>query len=95
MKEYYDHIIIDTAPYGIITDAAPLMRMADGVVLVSRFGKTQMNEVAHTVENLKRIRANVIGTVLTAFNYSQSSDYYYTSQSYYDIQDAYKEYQEN
>ena len=78
-KDEFDHIIIDSAPYGIITDAAPMMQLSDGVVLVARFGMTRMNELNQTIENLNRIRANIIGITLVGYNYESSSDYYYSS----------------
>ncbi|TVQ02589.1 MAG: polysaccharide biosynthesis tyrosine autokinase [Balneolaceae bacterium] len=91
----YDHIIIDTPPYGVITDAAPIMRWADAVVLVTRFGDTQTNELNHTIENLRRINASVIGTMITGYIHKDSADYYYSNEYTYDSYYAYEEYQEN
>lgn len=93
VKEKYDHIILDTPPYGVITDAASMMKMADGVVLVTRFEYTEMNELFHTIENLKRINANVIGSLITCYHHKKSADYYYNDYTY-DSYDAYEEYQE-
>ena len=95
VKENYDHVIIDTPPYGVITDAAPLMRLADAIILVSRFGETKTNELNHTIENLRRINANVIGTAITAYKHKESADYYYSNEYTYDSYDAYQEYQES
>lgn len=95
VKESYDHVIIDTPPYGVITDAAPLMKMADAVVIVTRFGETQTNELTHTIENLKRINANIAGTVVTAYKHRESADYYYSNEYTYDTYSAYEEYQES
>ena len=94
VKEKYDHIIIDTPPFGVITDAAPVIKQADLVVLVTRFGVTQMNELNFTLENLKRIQANLAGTVITAFNHRESADYYYSNKYTYDSYQAYEAYQE-
>lgn len=95
LKSEYDHIIIDSPPYGIITDAAPLIQsVADGIVLVAQFGETQVNELSHSVENLQRIRADVIGSVLTAYRYKESRDYYYYNEYTYDSYQAYEEYKE-
>ncbi|NBB77378.1 MAG: polysaccharide biosynthesis tyrosine autokinase, partial [Bacteroidetes bacterium] len=78
VKSKYDHIILDTPPFGVITDAAPMIRnMADGIVLVAKFNDTEMNELNHAVQNLKCINANVIGVVLTAYKHKKSRDYYY------------------
>lgn len=94
LKERYDHILIDTAPYGIITDAAPMMRLADGIVVAARFNQTKETQLEHTLENLERIHANVLGTVLTGFDHDKSSDYYYGNDSYYYAYKAYDDYHE-
>lgn len=91
LRDDYDHIIVDTPPYGVITDAAPLMQYADGVVLVTKFGETQSYELEQTVEKLNQIRARVIGTVLTSYNYQKSEEYYYYNYNY-DNYEAYEEY---
>lgn len=94
LKPVYDHIVIDTPPYGVITDSAPLIqRVSDGVVLVTRFGDTQENELNHTVENLEMIQATIIGTVLTGYKHKESADYYYNSRYTYDSYQAYEKYE--
>ncbi|REL33835.1 hypothetical protein DYD21_10545 [Rhodohalobacter sp. SW132] len=92
LKERYDHILIDTAPYGIITDAAPMMRLADGIVVAARFNKTKETQLEHTLGNLERIHANILGTVLLGFDHHKSSDYYYGNDNYYYAYEAYDEY---
>jgi capsular exopolysaccharide synthesis family protein len=95
VKNKYDHIIVDTPPFGVITDAAPMIRnLADGIVLVAKFNDTEMNELNHTVHNLKQINANVIGVVLTAYKHKKSRDYYYYRSYTYDSYRAYQEYKE-
>jgi Mrp family chromosome partitioning ATPase len=85
---------VDSAPYGIITDSAPIMSMADGVVLVVRFGVAESGQLDQTLENLKRIRAGILGTVLTGYDHEQSSDYYYTSNTYYNSYKSYEQYRD-
>ena len=94
LKNRYDHILIDTAPYGIITDAAPMMRLADGIVVSAKFNLTKETQLVHTLENLERIHARVLGTVLTAFDHHKSSDYYYGNDSYYYAYESYDKYHE-
>tara|TARA_R100001143_G_C3359955_1_gene134826 strand:- start:4238 stop:6679 length:2442 start_codon:yes stop_codon:yes gene_type:complete len=94
LKENYDYVLIDTPPFGVITDAAPLIqRCADGVVLVTKFGHTQANELNYTIENLEMVHANIIGTILTAYDHKESADYYYYNRSTYDSYSAYEEYE--
>ncbi len=92
LKDQYDHLIIDTPPYGIITDAAPLLKMTDGVILVCKFGHTKEVELDMTIENLMRTRANIIGMALTSFNHRKSSDYYYHKSQYKYNYNSYKSY---
>ena len=90
----YDHILLDTPPYGIISDTTPIMRLSDGVILVSRFDKTEESQLDQTIDNLEHINARILGTVLTGFDQSKSTDYYYASDGYdyYAFQDEYNEY---
>ncbi len=85
----YDHIILDTAPYGIISDSASLLRLVDGLVVVSRFNVTTKRELSFTLEGLSHLNADVVGVVLNAFNPKKSTDYY-TNYNYY--QRTYSEY---
>ncbi|MFU8862029.1 MAG: polysaccharide biosynthesis tyrosine autokinase, partial [Cyclonatronaceae bacterium] len=91
LQDEFDHIIIDSAPYGIITDGAPLIQLSDAVVVVVRFNETSQSELAQSLENLRNIRANVVGTVLLGYDHKKSSGYYYTDNYY---KHAYKRYYE-
>jgi capsular exopolysaccharide synthesis family protein len=89
LKKEYDHIILDTAPYGIISDSASLLRLVDGLILMSRFNVTNRKELEFTIQGLQHLNADIVGTVLNAFDPKKSSDYYY-NYSYY--KRAYKDY---
>lgn len=94
LKENYDHVLIDSAPFGIISDAAPLIKLADGVILAVRFNKAKEPELDLTIENLQKVKANVLGVVMTAFDHKKSSGYYYTSYYYKYAYDSYYSYHE-
>jgi capsular exopolysaccharide synthesis family protein len=93
LKDKYDHIILDTAPYGIISDSASLLRLVDGLIVVSRFNTTTKRELTFTLDGLHHLKADVLGLVLNAFNPEKSTDYYtnyaYYKRTYYS--DYYKE----
>ena len=87
VKEHYDFVLIDTAPFGIITDAASLAESVDGAVVVARFNVADEEQLNHTLTSLQTIHAHVLGVVLTAFDYSKSNDGYgsrYYRQTYED-----------
>lgn len=91
LSERYDHIILDTAPYGIISDSASLLRLVDGIVVVSRFNVTTKRELSFTLQGLGHLNADVLGIVLNAFDPKKSTDYY-TNYTYY--KRTYSEYYE-
>jgi tyrosine-protein kinase Etk/Wzc len=64
VREEYDVVIVDTPPVNIITDAAVLAAYADGVVLVVRAGVTAAPGLTYAVEQLRHVRADVLGVVL-------------------------------
>jgi len=82
LEEMFDHIIIDTPPFGIISDSAPIIARASAVITCCRFNHTKSPELDILLKNLKQINANIAGSVLTSFNYKKSSGSYYTTYYY-------------
>jgi capsular exopolysaccharide synthesis family protein len=74
LRSSYDFILIDTPPVLTVTDAAVLVSISDGVVLVLRYGQASRNVVARASEILLRSGAHLLGVVLNAVDL-QSSDY--------------------
>jgi capsular exopolysaccharide synthesis family protein len=74
LRSNYDFILIDTPPVLTVTDAAVLVSISDGVVLVLRYGQASRNVVARASEILLRSGAHLLGVVLNAVDL-QSSDY--------------------
>jgi capsular exopolysaccharide synthesis family protein len=74
LRASYDFILIDTPPVLTVTDAAVLVSISDGVVLVLRYGQASRNVVARASEILLRSGAHLLGVVLNAVDL-QSSDY--------------------
>jgi capsular exopolysaccharide synthesis family protein len=64
MKKQYDFVVFDGAPILSVTDSVVLSTHLDGVVLMARFNQTRSSGIKHALEHLKRVRANVVGTVL-------------------------------
>jgi len=67
MEKLFDVIIMDTPPFGIISDSTSLLRKADATVMVAKYRKTNKEVYLHTLEELRRINANVCGMVLNDF----------------------------
>lgn len=76
-REVFDWIIIDTPPVGLLTDAALMASMADGVVLVVKAESTPHDLVERAVDALGRDR--LLGVVLnraTEHAHGAGYDYY-------------------
>lgn len=76
LKETYDHLILKTTPFGILTDATPLIPLTDGVIVIGKFDKTREDEFGELIHNLQDVNAPILGAVLTAFAHKKSLDYY-------------------
>ena len=77
MKEHFDYIILDTPPVQVVADAQILSTKVDGTIIVVRAGVTKKEDVHDTVNILKKVNANIIGTVLHAVDNSKNKYYYY------------------
>lgn len=60
----FDYIIIDTPPLNVVSDALPLIRESDGVVLVVRDNQTTHPELQKALSTLEFIDAKILGFVV-------------------------------
>ena len=65
LKDRFDFLVIDAPPLLPVSDAATLSRLADGALIVARYGKTNSTRLAKAVASLRTVRASVVGAVLT------------------------------
>lgn len=77
LREEFDYIILDTPPVLLVTDSQILSTKADGTILVVKSEKTKKSEVKESVGALKKVNANIIGTVLNGFNSKRDKYYKY------------------
>ncbi len=60
----YDYIIVDTPPVNVVSDALPVIKKSDGVVLMVRSGMATYPELDKAVQHLQMIDAKILGLVL-------------------------------
>ncbi len=65
LKEQADVILFDAPPLVAVTDGALLAAKVDGVLLVARAGHTRRELVEKAQDILQKVKANLIGSVLT------------------------------
>lgn len=68
----YDHIICDTPPVSLVTDAAILSGYCDGVVMVVRQKYATTTQIKRAKQNLEQVHARIIGCVLNQYDISKN-----------------------
>ena len=59
-----DYVIVDTAPLLPVADGSEVAALADGTLLVARYGMTTEAHIKSAVATLSRVDANLLGVVL-------------------------------
>ena len=75
MKNEYDYIVIDTPPIQAAADAQILSTKTDGILVVVRAGESKKDIVIDSISKLKKVNANIIGTVLNGVE-NKNEKYY-------------------
>lgn len=85
----FDTVIVDTPPVNLVTDAAVVGSVCDGVLLVAEAGSTDRAVLANAVNELRHARGTVLGIVLnritsaTGYGGKYGRSGYYGRQGYY------------
>ncbi len=82
LEKEYDYIIMDTPPINVVSDSLSLVKLADGVILVVREGKTSYANIESAISKYNFAKANVLGFTLNGAAINQGkgfkSNYYYS-----------------
>jgi polysaccharide biosynthesis transport protein len=77
-QSMYDLVVIDTPPLTAVSDAFPLLRKVDGVVIVGRVGRNRRDVAQRLHETLAGARAPLLGVIANGFKSRGSGSYGYT-----------------
>jgi capsular exopolysaccharide synthesis family protein len=75
--ERYELVLIDTPPLSVVSDAIPLLRKVDGVVIVSRLGDSTQDAAERMRERLASLGAPMLGVVANAYAERKLESYGY------------------
>jgi Mrp family chromosome partitioning ATPase len=78
----YDLVVVDTPPLTVVSDAFPVLRVADGVLIVSRLGRNRSDVAARLRETLDSAKASVIGVVANGYRRHDGASYGYGYSAY-------------
>ncbi|HEW6666433.1 TPA: capsular polysaccharide biosynthesis protein Cps4D [Streptococcus pneumoniae] len=70
LRKYFDYIIVDTAPIGIVIDAAIITQKCDASILVTATGDANKRDVQKAKQQLKQTGKLFLGVVLNKLDIS-------------------------
>lgn len=68
LRKYFDYIIVDTAPIGIVIDAAIITQKCDASILVTATGEANKRDVQKAKQQLDQTGKPFLGVVLNKFD---------------------------
>lgn len=68
LRKYFDYIIIDTAPIGVVIDAAIIVQKCDASILVAEAGVAKRREVQKAISQLEHTGTPFLGVILNKFD---------------------------
>ena len=91
MKEVFDYVIIDTAPLGMVVDAAVLAPYCDGVILLIESATVSYRLAQDVAKQLKNTQCPILGVVLNKVARGKGSYYGYGKYGRYGAYGSYGE----
>jgi Mrp family chromosome partitioning ATPase len=76
-KSAYDLVVIDTPPLTAVSDAFPLLRKVDGVIIVGRVGRNRRDVAQRLHETLSGVGAPLLGVIANGFQAGPLGSYAY------------------
>jgi capsular exopolysaccharide synthesis family protein len=72
-QQNYDRVIIDSPPYGIVSDAVVFAGSAGCAVLVCRPGRSRKRAMGHAIQHFREVGANLIGAVVNDVDFKKDA----------------------
>lgn len=83
LRERFDHIVVDSPPLLMVTDATILSTLADGVVLVVESGVTVRGALLRAHSLLENAGGRLLGVVMNKVDFRHDTYYYSKYSRYY------------
>ena len=82
-REIYDYIIIDSAPLGMVIDAAIVAKQCDGAIMVIESEKVKYRLAQEVKQKLEKSGCQILGVVLNKVPRRNRKKYYGYGKKYY------------
>jgi len=87
----YDRVIVDSPPYGIVSDVVSLAGLTGSLAMVCRPNKSRKRATQHAVKRLYEAGAHVLGVIVNDVDFSKGSflSNYSYKDTHYNYRDKY------
>ena len=68
LRKYFDYIMVDTAPIGVVIDAAIIVQKCDASILVTEAGRTKRRDIQKAKVQLEQTGVPFLGVILNKFD---------------------------
>jgi capsular exopolysaccharide synthesis family protein len=75
LRERFDHVVLDSPPALVVTDATVLSSLVDGVIVVVESGVTPRGALVRTHKTIRIAGGRLLGVVLNKVNFRQNGYY--------------------
>ena len=75
-KTNYDRVIVDSPPFGLVSDSVVLGQLAGSVIIVCRLGKSRYQPIVRAVREFRDADCKVIGAIFNDIRYRDDSSHY-------------------
>lgn len=76
LKQKFDYVILDAPPVSVVTDAAVIARVADGVIWVVRSQYASAHTICSAKKKLEDLNIKILGAVVTRYQSYKHKDVY-------------------
>ncbi len=83
LRDAYDYVILDCPPVLQVSDYIHISKVSDGVLFIVAFGQTTKAQAAETVRELRKNGANVLGAVVTKYDWKKDKNFSDINYGYY------------
>lgn len=83
LAESFDMVLLDTAPIGVIVDAAEVAKCCDGAVMVVTYNQTTRRELFECKTMIQRSGCAVVGAIINNVDFDAYSSKKYYQKYYY------------
>ena len=83
-REHYDHVLIDSPPFGLVSDALALGALSDSVILVCRPERSRYRAIRHALRSLLESGSRVLGVIVNDVDFKSGGSFgsYHYSRNY-------------